>query len=104
MAMIFGAVFFFLCLDSFAFARSNQTCISYGVDFEGGGSYFQNASSSDPFTFVTRFEGRHTFLLCLLDGILADEPQGAKQISAETSSSMLKEYSTIATTPQRRQA
>jgi len=34
-----------------------QTCESYGVDFQDGGSYFQNISSTDPFTFVSIFEG-----------------------------------------------
>ncbi len=37
-------------------ARS-QTCVSFGVDFQSGDSYFQNSLSTDPFTFVSRFEG-----------------------------------------------
>ena len=32
-------------------------CQSYGVDFVDGGSYFQNISSSDDFTFISYFEG-----------------------------------------------
>jgi hypothetical protein len=32
-------------------------CQSYGYDFVDGGSYFQNISSSDDFTFITQFEG-----------------------------------------------
>ncbi|KAK4503237.1 hypothetical protein PRZ48_006665 [Zasmidium cellare] len=32
------------------------TCESYGVDFQNGGTYFQNASSTDDFTFVSMFE------------------------------------------------
>lgn len=32
-------------------------CVSYGVDFQPGGTYFQNVSSTDPFTFVSIFEG-----------------------------------------------
>jgi len=32
-------------------------CESYGIDFQNGGSYFQNISSTDPFTFVSIFEG-----------------------------------------------
>lgn len=32
-------------------------CQSYGIDFVDGGSYFQNISSSDDFTFITQFEG-----------------------------------------------
>ncbi|GAB7340216.1 hypothetical protein MBLNU457_6682t1 [Dothideomycetes sp. NU457] len=35
----------------------DQTCESYGIDFQDGGSYFQNISSMDPFTFVSVFEG-----------------------------------------------
>ncbi|KAF2812432.1 uncharacterized protein BDZ99DRAFT_383484 [Mytilinidion resinicola] len=32
-------------------------CVSFGMDFQDGGSYFQNSLSSDPFTFVSQFEG-----------------------------------------------
>ncbi|GME47364.1 hypothetical protein GTA08_BOTSDO09460 [Neofusicoccum parvum] len=32
-------------------------CFSYGMDFQGGGEYFQNVNSQDPFTFVQEFEG-----------------------------------------------
>ena len=32
-------------------------CVSFGIDFQDGGSYFQNKSSNDPFTFVSTFEG-----------------------------------------------
>jgi len=35
-----------------------QTCESYGIDFQNGGSYFQNISSTAPFTFVSIFEGQ----------------------------------------------
>jgi hypothetical protein len=35
----------------------NNPCKSYGIDFQDGGSYFQNKSSSDDFTFVSTFEG-----------------------------------------------
>jgi hypothetical protein len=34
-----------------------QTCLSYGVDFQTNGNYFQNISSVDPFTFASLFEG-----------------------------------------------
>ncbi|MER5883708.1 hypothetical protein ABT160_07755 [Streptomyces sp. NPDC001941] len=30
-------------------------CVSYGVDFQNGGAYFQSPGSSDPFTFVSEF-------------------------------------------------
>lgn len=32
-------------------------CQSFGVDFENGGSYFQNSFSDDPFTALQRFTG-----------------------------------------------
>ncbi|PVI01680.1 hypothetical protein DM02DRAFT_654286 [Periconia macrospinosa] len=32
-------------------------CQSYGMDFQQGGSYFQNTNSNDPFTFVSQFDG-----------------------------------------------
>lgn len=35
----------------------SNPCVSYGVDFQDQGSYFQNISSTDPFTFVSFFEG-----------------------------------------------
>ncbi|KAK7613947.1 hypothetical protein JOL62DRAFT_636351 [Phyllosticta paracitricarpa] len=34
-----------------------QTCFSYGMDFQGGRTYFQNIASNDNFTFVQEFEG-----------------------------------------------
>ncbi|OCL13893.1 hypothetical protein AOQ84DRAFT_411292 [Glonium stellatum] len=37
--------------------RSLADCISFGMDFQSGGSYFQNINSTDPFTFVSEFEG-----------------------------------------------
>lgn len=33
-------------------------CVSYGVDFQDGGVYFQNSLSTDPFTFVSQYEGK----------------------------------------------
>lgn len=35
----------------------DNPCKSYGIDFQDEGSYFQNKSSADPFTFVSTFEG-----------------------------------------------
>jgi hypothetical protein len=32
-------------------------CVSYGMDFQNGGSYFQNSLSNENFTFVSQFEG-----------------------------------------------
>lgn len=37
-------------------AASYPTCESYGVDFQSNGTYFQNISSTDDFTFVSMFE------------------------------------------------
>jgi len=37
--------------------RAAAQCQSYGYDFVDGGSYFQNISSSDDFTFISYFEG-----------------------------------------------
>ena len=39
------------------YRRQDQTCNVYGVDFQYGQTYFQNVTSSDPFTFVQEFEG-----------------------------------------------
>ncbi|KAF2137676.1 uncharacterized protein K452DRAFT_301847 [Aplosporella prunicola CBS 121167] len=38
-------------------ALLDNTCRSYGMDFQNGQSYFQNSLSTDPFTFVQQFEG-----------------------------------------------
>lgn len=35
-----------------------RVCESFGVDFHNGGSYFQNISSTDPFTFVSIYESQ----------------------------------------------
>lgn len=37
--------------------RAVADCVSYGMDFQDGGSYFQNNASTDPFTFVSQYEG-----------------------------------------------
>lgn len=41
-----------------------QGCESYGVDFQNGGSYFQNISSVDPFTFVSIYESGYRAEQC----------------------------------------
>lgn len=41
----------------------SQGCVSFGVDFQDGGFYFQNSLSNDPFTFVSTFQG------CEADGV-----------------------------------
>jgi hypothetical protein len=48
-----GVVSFFLNL---AVAQTNP-CVSYGVDYQDGKTYFQNVLLNDPFTFVSMFEG-----------------------------------------------
>ncbi|KAL5404539.1 hypothetical protein PMIN06_006252 [Paraphaeosphaeria minitans] len=56
-------------------------CNSYGMDFQSGGTYFQNSLSSDNFTFVEQFEG------CNQDvayNIIVD-PQGDQNLCTETS-------------------
>ncbi|KAH7043286.1 hypothetical protein B0J12DRAFT_198231 [Macrophomina phaseolina] len=37
--------------------RALADCESYGMDFQNHGQYFQNISSSDPFTFAQQFSG-----------------------------------------------
>ena len=49
-------VFAILFVCSLPYA-SAQTCISFGIDFVDGGSYFQNSLSTDDFTFVSEYEG-----------------------------------------------
>lgn len=46
----------FSLLASWSIAQDNP-CKSYGIDFQDKGAYFQNRNSSDPFTFVSEFEG-----------------------------------------------
>ncbi|KAF2400759.1 hypothetical protein EJ06DRAFT_521461 [Trichodelitschia bisporula] len=58
----------------------DNPCKSFGVDFQDGGSYFQNQLSSDPFTFVQQFQG------CAADNsqnILVD-PQGDQVQCSDT--------------------
>lgn len=40
-------------------AAAYPTCESYGVDFQNGGVYFQNQTSSQKFWFVSMFERKH---------------------------------------------
>jgi hypothetical protein len=41
-------------------ARSAMAdCVSYGMDFQHGKTYFQNTDSADNFTFVSEFEGMY---------------------------------------------
>jgi len=56
------------------------TCESWGIDFQDKGSYFQNKSSSDPFTFVSTFEGCQNDLA---SNVLVD-PSGDQYLCSET--------------------
>ncbi|KAF2178349.1 hypothetical protein K469DRAFT_742163 [Zopfia rhizophila CBS 207.26] len=49
-------------------------CVSYGMDFQNGGSYFQNSMSNDPFTFVTQYSAYN---------ILVD-PKGDQTLCSDT--------------------
>jgi len=72
-----------------------QTCESFGVDFQNGGSYFQNSLSTDPFTFVEEFDG---MTLSPTLQILSHVMQAVKTITQTTSSWILMATSIIAHT------
>lgn len=36
---------------------ASAQCQVYGIDFQSGGSYFQNSELTDPFTLVQEFSG-----------------------------------------------
>ena len=38
-------------------SQDSNPCQSFGIDFQDGGTYFQNSLSNTPFTFVETFEG-----------------------------------------------
>lgn len=57
-----------------------ETCESFGIDFQDKGSYFQNKSSSDPFTFVSTFEGCQNDVA---NNILVD-PSGDQYLCSDT--------------------
>jgi hypothetical protein len=67
-------------------ARSAMAeCVSYGMDFQNGKTYFQNSNSPDNFTFVSQFEGMYN--LHNTSFHLAYTPfQAASQILRTTSS------------------
>ncbi|KAG9701242.1 hypothetical protein KCU95_g4688, partial [Aureobasidium melanogenum] len=54
-AFRFGGFLAAALLGSRAVAQTE--CLSYGVDFQTNGDYFQNISSTAPFTFASIFEG-----------------------------------------------
>lgn len=55
-------------------------CKSFGIDFQDEGSYFQNISSHDPFTFVSTFEGCQDDLA---NNIIVD-PNGDQYMCSDT--------------------
>ncbi|PNS20951.1 hypothetical protein CAC42_2882 [Sphaceloma murrayae] len=59
----------------------DDTCQSFGIDFQDEGSYFQNISSADPFTFVSAFEGCQAGLA---QNLLVD-PAGDELLCTDTS-------------------
>jgi hypothetical protein len=63
----------------FAVSQSNP-CVSYGIDYQDGGNYFQNILLNDPFTFVSTFDG------CQADtaqNVLVD-PTGNQYLCSDT--------------------
>ncbi|KAL9065001.1 MAG: hypothetical protein Q9157_007631 [Trypethelium eluteriae] len=61
-------------------ARALADCISFGMDFQDGGSYFQNSLSQDNFTFVSEFEGCQSDVA---NNIFVD-PQGDEYLCTDT--------------------
>ena len=62
-------------------ANPDAVCSTYGIDFQNGGTYFQDTGSTDPFTFVSQFSG------CAPDiaqNILVD-PNGNQYLCSNTS-------------------
>lgn len=57
------------------------TCESFGVDFQSGGTYFQNISSTDDFTFTSMFESKHS---SHVERHIADSRQTAKMTTRIT--------------------
>lgn len=74
-----AALILSLVLGVFA-TQVRAQCESYGVDFQPGGTYFQNASSTAPFTFVEYFEGCDQDVA---DNILVD-PNGNEYECSQT--------------------
>lgn len=68
-------------MTSMALAQDQyDICESFGIDFQDKGSYFQNKSSSDPFTFVSTFEGCQNDVA---NNILVD-PSGDQYLCSDT--------------------
>ena len=53
-----SVIFCFLIVLDFIVSATAFECLSYGVDYvDGGGPYCVNTASSDPFSFISYFEG-----------------------------------------------
>lgn len=85
-----------LSLATFGARSVLADCISYGMDFQNGGSYFQNSLSNDDFTFVSQFEG---LIYRTPPGVYTDPFQAAKMTLLTISSSMEMETKHSAPTP-----
>lgn len=68
-------------LSAFLLQRvRSQTCVSFGIDFQDGQSYFQNSLSGDDFTFVSQFQGCQNDVA---NNILVD-PNGDETLCSNT--------------------
>jgi hypothetical protein len=59
-------------------ADASPSCIAFGVDFQDGGSYFQNSLSNSDFTFVSQFEGSLSHTSFSIWRTLADVDAGCE--------------------------
>jgi hypothetical protein len=80
--IMFSKLLILLSVTQAIFAQddTNNPCKSYGVDYLDGGVYYQNINSSEPFSFVSYYEG------CQQDNaqnILVD-PSGLQYLCTDT--------------------
>jgi hypothetical protein len=59
---------------------SLPVCVAYGMDFQNGGSYFQNILSPENFGFVSQYEGM-CILLIIMVMLDTNSSEVAKTIS-----------------------
>jgi hypothetical protein len=55
---------------------SLPVCVAYGMDFQNGGSYFQNSLSSENFGFVSQYDG-----MCILLTIMVMLDTNASEVA-----------------------
>ncbi|KAF2103703.1 hypothetical protein NA57DRAFT_18329, partial [Rhizodiscina lignyota] len=68
--------------------RAVADCVSFGMDFQDGGSYFQNSLSTDPFTFVSQFEGKRSQMRSCNNDTASNifvDPNGDQVLCSDTS-------------------